>query len=158
VLFHWPQGKSGKGERRSPASSRLSATALHLSRHLRMKAPALLDLRRRGGVDHVGIVGRDLFAQPFGRVGQLVSVLMDRAALGRYVAPEGSQRLLELGRTTVPFSIKGMIASSASGRAFQASQSAFTFRRTRLTVSLLMAPPNTAESDRRTRRVLVPTR
>ena len=96
---------------------------------------ALLDLRGRGGVDYVCIVGRDLFMQPIERVGRLVSVLMDRAALGRPVAPEGSQRLLEPGRTTVPFRIKRMIASSASGRTFQVSQSAFTFRRTQLTVS-----------------------
>ena len=45
--------------------------------------------------------------QPIERVGRLVSVLMDRAALGRPVAPEGSQRLLEPGRTTVPFRISG---------------------------------------------------
>ena len=61
-------------------------------------------------------------------------------------------------RTTVPSRIKRMIGSSASEREFQASQSAFTFRHTRLTVSLLIAPPNTAESARRTRRVLVPAR
>jgi hypothetical protein len=38
-------------------------------------------------------------------------------------------------RTTVPSRIKRMIGSSASEREFQASQSAFTFRHTRLTVS-----------------------
>src|ERR1700739_4091980 len=148
-------------------------------------------------------------------------MLVDRAALGRHVAPEGGQRLLQPSaavddqelwraqpsldeivengapplaglathvldgqqhlwpssrtpsttsstievafrssrtRTTVPSRIKRMIGSSASGRAFQASQSALTFRHTRLTVSLLMAPPNTAKSARRTRRVLVPAR
>jgi hypothetical protein len=33
-------------------------------------SPALPDLRRRGGVDNVGIVGWDLLMQPFGRVGE----------------------------------------------------------------------------------------
>jgi len=61
-------------------------------------------------------------------------------------------------RTTVPSRIRRMIGSSANERAFQASQSPFTFRHTRLTVSLLTAPPKTAESARRTRRVLVPAR
>ncbi len=42
--------------------------------------------------------------------------------------------------------IRRMIGSPASGRAFQASQSPFTFRHTRLTVSLLIAPPKTAEA------------
>src|ERR1700751_4664824 len=68
-LFHWLPGNRVKVKSRSPASSRLSATALHLSRHLRM---TLLDLCRRVGVDHVGVVGRDLFMQPFGRVGEQV--------------------------------------------------------------------------------------
>ena len=38
ALFHWLTGNRVKVNSRSPASSRLSATALHLSRHLRMKA------------------------------------------------------------------------------------------------------------------------
>jgi hypothetical protein len=50
------------------------------------------------------------------------------------------------------------IDSSASKRAFHASQSLFTLRQTRLTVSLPTAPPNRAASARRTRRVLVPAR
>jgi len=33
-------------------------------------SPALLDRCRRGGVDHIGIFGRDLLVQPFGRVGE----------------------------------------------------------------------------------------
>jgi hypothetical protein len=41
---------------------------------------------------------------------------------------------------------------------FQASQSLFTFRQTRLTVSLPTVPANKAASARRTRRVLVPAR
>ena len=36
--FHWLFGKCVKLNRRSPASSRLSATARRLSRHLRRKA------------------------------------------------------------------------------------------------------------------------
>ena len=61
-------------------------------------------------------------------------------------------------RTTVPSRISRTIGSSASERAFQASQSLFTLRHTRLTVSLPTAPPNSAASARRTRRVLVPAR
>src|SRR5438045_9473346 len=37
ALFHWLGGSRVKVKSRSPASSRLSATALHLSRHLRRK-------------------------------------------------------------------------------------------------------------------------
>jgi len=37
IDFHWLGGKRAKVNRRSPASSRLSATALHLSRHFRRK-------------------------------------------------------------------------------------------------------------------------
>jgi hypothetical protein len=44
ALFHWSAGNRVKVKSRSPASSRLSATALHLSRHLRMKA------RRRAAI------------------------------------------------------------------------------------------------------------
>ena len=61
-------------------------------------------------------------------------------------------------RTTVPSRINRTIGSSASERAFQASQSLFTLRHTRLTVSLPTAPANRALSARRTRRVLVPAR
>jgi hypothetical protein len=35
---HWPGGRRVKVNSRSPASSRLSLTARHFSRHLRMKA------------------------------------------------------------------------------------------------------------------------
>src|SRR5207248_3919906 len=65
---------------------------------------------------------------------------------------------VEAARTTVPSRISRTIGSSASERAFQDSQSAFTLRQIRLTVSLLTAPPNSALSARRTRRVLVPER
>src|SRR5205814_210698 len=47
-------------------------------------------------------------------------------------------------RTTVPSRISRTIGSSASERAFHASQSLFTLRQTRLTVSLPTAPPNRA--------------
>src|ERR1700732_1244129 len=38
ALFHWLHGSRVKVKSRSPASSRLSATALHLSRHLQRNA------------------------------------------------------------------------------------------------------------------------
>src|SRR5437660_11441218 len=81
ALFHWLGGSRVKVKSRSPASSRLSATALHLSRHLRRKARRRCsDLGRRGGVDHVVVVGRDLVVQPRGRVGEQVAMLVDGAA------------------------------------------------------------------------------
>src|SRR5207247_10264783 len=58
----------------------------------------------------------------------------------------------------VPSRMSRTIGSAASERAFQASQSAFTLRQTRLTVSLPTAPPNSAFKARRTRRVLVPAK
>src|SRR5712691_2467604 len=54
-------------------------------------------------------------------------------------------------RTTVPSRMSRTIGSSASERAFHASQSLFTLRQTRLTVSLPTAPLSTAVSARRTR-------
>ena len=61
-------------------------------------------------------------------------------------------------RATVPSRISRTIGSSASERAFQASQSPFVLRQTRLTTSLPTGPANTAFNARRTRRVLVPAR
>ena len=57
-------------------------------------------------------------------------------------------------RTTVPSRIRRTIGSSVSERVFQESQSLFTLRQVRLTVSLPTVPPNKAASARRTRRVL----
>jgi hypothetical protein len=51
-------------------------------------------------------------------------------------------------RTTVPSRIRRTIGSSASERLFQASQSLFTLRQVRLTVSLPTVPPNKAASVR----------
>src|SRR5207302_10039222 len=56
---------------------------------------ALFDLGRRGGVDHVVVVGRDLVVQRGGSVGEQVAMLVDGAALGRHIAPQSSQRLLQ---------------------------------------------------------------
>ena len=47
-------------------------------------------------------------------------------------------------RTTVPSRIRRTTGSSASERVFQASQSLFTLRHVRLTVSLPTVPPNKA--------------
>ena len=57
IDFHWLCGKRVKVNSWSPASSKLSATARHFSRHLRMKALRLVfDLRLHFGVDHVVVV------------------------------------------------------------------------------------------------------
>ena len=61
-------------------------------------------------------------------------------------------------RTTVPSRISRTTSSPARERFDHASQSVFTFRHTRLTVSLAIAPLNSAASARRTRRVFVPAR
>src|SRR5215831_7008784 len=95
ALFHWLMGNRAKVNSRSPASSRLSATALHLRRHLRIKARRRLDFGSGGGVDHVVVVGRDLLMQAPGCVSEQVAVLVDRTALRRHVAPEGGQCLLQ---------------------------------------------------------------
>ena len=46
IDFHWLLGKRAKVNNRSPASSRLSATARHLNRHLRTKAFRLASISR----------------------------------------------------------------------------------------------------------------
>ena len=66
--------------------------------------------------------------------------------------------LSEPTRATVPSRISRTIGCSASERAFQASQSPFVLRQTRLTTSLPTGPANTAFNAQRTRRVLVPAR
>ena len=73
ALRHWLGGRRVKVNSRSPASSRLSATARCLSRHLRMKALRRASISSRvAGVDHVVVVGGDLLVQALGRMGQQV--------------------------------------------------------------------------------------
>src|SRR5829696_9338888 len=81
ALFHCLGGSRANANRLLPASSRLSATARCRSRHLRKKAlRRSSDLRGRRGVDHVGIVGRDLLVQPLRSMGEQVPMLVNRAA------------------------------------------------------------------------------
>src|SRR5205823_209879 len=68
ALRHWLGGRRVKVKRWSPASSRLSATARYLSRHLRMKALRRVAIRR-GRIDHIGVIGGHLIVQAFGHVG-----------------------------------------------------------------------------------------
>jgi len=64
-------GQSGKGEERVTGFLQAVGHRLALSRHFADEgSQALIDLRGRGGVDYVCIVGRDLFMQPIERVGQ----------------------------------------------------------------------------------------
>ena len=98
ALFHWLSRQPGEGE--EPITGLLEAVGHRLAFEPPFAdegPPARLDFRRRGGVDHVVVVGRDLLMQPLGCVGEQVAVLVDRAALGRHVAPEGGQRLLQPG-------------------------------------------------------------
>src|SRR6266540_3320059 len=76
ALLHWLGGRRVKVNRRSPASSRLSATARCLSRHLRMKAlRRASNLLTRRRIDHVGVVGGDLVVQALGRVREEIAML-----------------------------------------------------------------------------------
>jgi hypothetical protein len=125
-----------------------------------------LDLRLRGGVDHIIVVGGDFFVQPVGRMGEKISVLMHRTALSWRVAPERGKSFFEARRAidddefwrfqAAVNQISRSVRQAASlsppmfltfegqpddrlvlrERAFQASQSPFTLRQTRLTVSL----------------------
>src|SRR4051794_7176276 len=79
--FHWLGGRRVKVNSLSPASSRLSATARHFSRHvrrnaLRRSATSIGHLRRTRGIDHVRVVGRDLLVQPVRSMGEEVPVLI----------------------------------------------------------------------------------
>src|SRR6516162_4823745 len=72
ALFHWLGGKRVKAKRRSPASSKLSATARCFSRHLQEGLAAFGNLLGRGRVDHVVVIGGDLVAQAVRRMRQQI--------------------------------------------------------------------------------------
>ena len=86
ALRHWLSGSRVKVNSRSPASSRLSATARCLSLHFADEGlAARLDLLTRGRIDHVVVIRGDLVVQALWRVREKVPVLVDRAALDRGV-------------------------------------------------------------------------
>src|SRR6516225_7864607 len=95
ALRHWLGGRRVKVKRRSSASSRLSATARHLSRHLRMKALRWVSISSGVAAYHIGIIGGHLVMQAFGRVGEQVAMLVHGAPLHRYAIPDGSNRRLQ---------------------------------------------------------------
>ncbi len=85
TLRHWPGGNRVKANKRSPASSRLSATARCLRRHLRDESLATgLDLPPRGCIGHVVVIGCDLVMRARGRMRQQIPVLVNRAAMDRW--------------------------------------------------------------------------
>src|ERR1700756_5955682 len=89
-------GQPGEGEQ--PVTGLLEAVGYRLAFEppfAQEGSAALFDLGRQGGVDHVVVVGRNLVMQPRGRVGQQIAMLVDGAALGRYIAPQSGQRLLQ---------------------------------------------------------------
>src|SRR6202035_4221532 len=93
-----PLAERQPGERKEPITGFLEAVGDRRAFEppFADKSPsAFLDFRSRGGVDHVVVIGRDLLMQPLGGVGKQVAVLVNRAALGRHVAPERDQRLLQ---------------------------------------------------------------
>src|SRR4051812_19009944 len=60
---------------------------------------SLLDLLGCGGVDHVGVVSRDLVVEALGRMGEQVAVLVHRAALRRNPLPDRRESLLQARRS-----------------------------------------------------------
>jgi hypothetical protein len=92
--FHCEGSRRVKVESRSPASSRLSATARHLSRHLRRKALRRFSISAGGvGIDHVAVVLGQFIVHVLGGMRQEVAVLVNRAALDRQVlAPQSHER------------------------------------------------------------------
>src|ERR1700751_6033653 len=93
-----PLAARQSGEGKEPITGLLEAVGYRLAFEpsFAQKSPApVLDLDGGSGVNHVVVVRRDLVVQPLGRVGEQVAVLMDGAALGRHIAPERGQRLLQ---------------------------------------------------------------
>src|SRR2546423_7354009 len=66
ALRHWLGGRQVKVKSRSPASSRLSATARCLSRHADKGLAMRRDLLGRCGINHVVVVRGDLLVQALG--------------------------------------------------------------------------------------------
>src|ERR1700726_2148318 len=98
LVVRAPLAERQPGERKEPITGFLEAVGDRRAFEppFADKSPsAFLDFRSRGGVDHVVVIGRDLLMQPLGGVGKQVAVLVNRAALGRHVAPERGQRLLQ---------------------------------------------------------------
>src|SRR3954454_5425042 len=102
--LHWLGGRRVKVNSLSPASSRRQAGegeqlvpgllqavghSLALQPPLAQERLAPLGhLRRARGVDHVGVVRRDLLMQPVRGMGEEVPVLMNGAALSGHIGPE----------------------------------------------------------------------
>ena len=83
ALRHWLGGSRAKANRRSPASSTLSATARAvLEPPLADEGPAAgFDLLWGRRVDHGGVIGGHFILQAVGCMRQKVDVLVDRASL-----------------------------------------------------------------------------
>src|ERR1700692_1074065 len=96
ALRHWLGGRRVKVKSRSPASSRLSATARGLGLPFSDEGlAARFDLLTRRRVDHVVVIRGDLVMQALGGVREKVPMLVDRAALHRHAVPDGGNRLVE---------------------------------------------------------------
>ena len=86
--FHCEDGKAVKVKSSSPASSKLTLTALQRSFHLRRKPTcACSTASRLGGVDHPPIILGEFLAQMRRRLGQQIPQLMISAALNRELGP-----------------------------------------------------------------------
>src|SRR5215204_6078723 len=69
ALFHWLGGRRVKANRWSPASEAVGNGPVPQPPFAQEGLPALLNVFGRRGVDHVGVVGRDLIVEPLRRMG-----------------------------------------------------------------------------------------
>ena len=96
--FHWLLDRRVKVKSLLPASARLSATALHFSRHFKRLA-AGFHLGGSVGIDHIAVIFAQLVMHVFGSMTQKVAVLVHGAALnGKVIAPKRRQSRLQSRR------------------------------------------------------------
>src|SRR5947207_10801290 len=96
ALRHWLWRKAREGEE-------TVACLLQAVRHRFALEPPLAqeglaasgDLRGRGSVDHVGVIGGDLVVQALGRVRQQVAMLVHGTSLHRHSLPDRGDGLLQ---------------------------------------------------------------
>src|ERR1700760_3277318 len=93
TLRHWSGGRGVKVKRRSPAAV---GDGPVLEPPLADEGfAAHFDLFARCRVDHIFIVGADLFMQALGSVREKITVLMHGAPLHRHAIPNGGNRALK---------------------------------------------------------------
>ena len=97
VLRFNAHGPEGLADRQAPGHP----GKLNTAQREALAAMVESGLRGRRGVDHVGIVGRDLFVQPLRGMGEQAPMLVNRAPLCRHTVPDGGERYEEGRRLAV---------------------------------------------------------